>query len=183
MGKIRNIAVYCASLPGNNPAYCNAAAELGKLLTERGIRLVYGGSDCGTMKVLAEAVLANHGNATGIFPEGFRAELLHPGLTRSIMVKDLAERKAKMLELADAAIALPGGFGTFDELFDAYCLYKLGYHRKPCGLLNIAGYYNGLIRFIAHGVAEGLISRDDRNRLLTAGQPGKLLELLEAAAV
>ena len=99
------------------------------------------------------------------------------------MVKDLAERKAKMLELADAAIALPGGFGTFDELFDAYCLYKLGYHRKPCGLLNIAGYYNGLIRFIAHGVAEGLISRDDRNRLLTAGQPGKLLELLEAAAV
>ncbi|WP_302812929.1 LOG family protein, partial [Victivallis vadensis] len=79
--------------------------------------------------------------------------------------------------------ALPGGFGTFDELFDAYCLYKLGYHRKPCGLLNIAGYYNGLIRFIAHGVAEGLISRDDRNRLLTAGQPGKLLELLEAAAV
>lgn len=88
-----------------------------------------------------------------------------------------------MLELADAAIALPGGFGTFDELFDAYCLYKLGYHRKPCGLLNIAGYYNGLIRFIAHGVAEGLISRDDRNRLLTAGQPGKLLELLEAAAV
>ncbi|WP_419645905.1 TIGR00730 family Rossman fold protein [Victivallis vadensis] len=183
MGKIRNIAVYCASLPGTNPAYCNAAAELGKLLTERGIGLVYGGSDCGTMKVLAEAVLANHGNATGIFPEGFRAELLHPGLTRSIMVKDLAERKAKMLELADAAIALPGGFGTFDELFDAYCLYKLGYHRKPCGLLNIAGYYNGLIRFIAHGVAEGLISRDDRNRLLTAGQPGKLLELLEAAAV
>ena len=183
MGKIRNIAVYCASLPGNTPAYCNAAAELGKLLTERGIGLVYGGSDCGTMKVLAEAVLANHGNATGIFPEGFRAELLHPGLTRPIMVKDLAERKAEMLELADAAIALPGGFGTFDELFDAYCLYNLGYHRKPCGLLNIAGYYNGLIRFIAHGVAEGLISRDDRNRLLTAGQPGKLLELLEAAAV
>lgn len=183
MKKLGNIAVYCASLPGNNPAYCNAAAKLGKLLAEHGIGLVYGGSDCGTMKVLAEAVLANHGNATGIFPEGFRAELLHPGLTRSITVRNLAERKARMLELADAAIALPGGFGTFDELFDAYCLYKLGYHRKPCGLLNIAGYYDGLIRFIGHGVAEGLISRGDRDRLLTAEQPEELLELLEAAAV
>ena len=183
MKKLRNIAVYCASQPGGNPVYCDAAAKLGELLAERGIGLVYGGSDCGTMKVLAEAVLANHGNATGIFPEGFRAELLHPGLTRSIMVKDLAERKAKMLELADAVIALPGGFGTFDELFDAYCLYKLGYHRKPCGLLNIAGYYDGLIRFIGHGAAEGLISPDDRDRLLTAEQPEELLELLEAAAV
>ena len=156
---------------------------LGKLLAERGIGLVYGGSDCGTMKILAEAVLANHGNATGVFPEGFLAEALHPGLTRSVTVKSLAERKAKMLELADAVIALPGGFGTFDELFDAYCLYKLGCHRKPCGLLNVAGYYDGLLQFISHGVGEGLISRRDRDRLLAAEQPEELLQQLEAAAV
>lgn len=175
----RRVAVYCASSFGHHPLYADVAAEFGRILTERNIGLVYGGSGTGTMQSLAEAVLGNGGEAIGVYPAEFPREQLQPGLTRTIEVESLAERKEVMLELADAVVALPGGFGTLDEFFDAFSRFKLGYIRKPCGLLNAGGYYDFLLEFLDRGVDSGLIAKQDREMLLSSDDPAALLDELE----
>lgn len=179
VSSVRQVAVYCASSFGRHPLYADVAAEFGRILAERNIGLVYGGSGTGTMQSLAEAVLANGGEVTGVFPSGFPRELLQSGLTRTLEADSLAERKELMLELADAVVALPGGFGTLDELFDAFSRFKLGFISKPCGLLNAGGYYDFLLKFLDQGVDSGLIAQQDREMLIASDDPAALLDELE----
>ena len=180
--KIRKIAVYCASAPGNTAIYAESAAQLGAMLAERRLELIYGGADAGTMRYLADAALAAGGRVTGIFPEHIPGELLHKNLSETIITHSLAQRKQLMLERSDAFITLPGGFGTLDEFFDALCLRKLGIIRKPCGLLNTAGFYDRLLEFLDHAVAEALLYPADRALIQVAADPAALLDRLEMAA-
>ena len=177
--QLGRVAVYCASNPGRDPAFSRIAAELGAELARRGIELVYGGSDAGLMRIVASSVLANGGRVTGVHPEGHPIEAPQRDLTRLCVVKSMAERKAKMLELADAWLALPGGFGTLDELFDAFSRFKLGFISKPCGLLNAGGYYDFLLKFLDQGVDSGLIAKQDREMLIASDDPAALLDELE----
>ena len=169
VSSVRQVAVYCASSFGRHPLYADVAAEFGRILAERNIGLVYGGSGTGTMQSLAEAVLGSE----------FPRELLQSGLTRTLEADSLAERKELMLELADAVVALPGGFGTLDELFDAFSRFKLGFISKPCGLLNAGGYYDLLLKFLDQGVDSGLIAQQDREMLIASDDPAALLDELE----
>ena len=182
VSSVRQVAVYCASSFGRHPLYADVAAEFGRILAERNIGLVYGGSGTGTMQSLAEAVLANGGEVTGVFPSEFPRELLQSGLTRTIEADSLAERKELMLELADAVVALPGGFGTLDEFFDAICLLQLGIHRKPCGLLNIHGYYDHLLAFLNHAEFSGLLKPEHRRLINASASPAELIDLLATRA-
>ena len=156
--EIKRIVVYCGANIGNNPAYEAAAVAVGRTLAEQGIGLVYGGGGVGLMGVVADAALAAGGEVVGVIPEALKAlEVEHKGLTDLHVVPDMHSRKAMMLGLADAVIAMPGGFGTMDELFEALTWSQLDYHRKLCGVLNIAGYYDHLLAWIAHSVEVGLV--------------------------
>ena len=156
--EIKRIVVYCGANVGNNPAYQAAAVAVGRTLAEQGIGLVYGGGGVGLMGVVADAALAAGGEVIGVIPEALKAlEVEHKGLTDLHVVPDMHSRKAMMLGLADAVIALPGGFGTMDELFEALTWSQLDYHRMLCGVLNVAGYYDHLLAWIAHSVAVGLV--------------------------
>ena len=156
--EIKRIVVYCGANVGNNPAYEAAAVAVGRTLAEQGIGLVYGGGGVGLMGVVADAALAAGGEVIGVIPEALKAlEVEHKGLTDLHVVPDMHSRKAMMLGLADAVIALPGGFGTMDELFEALTWSQLDYHRMLCGVLNVAGYYDHLLAWIAHSVAVGLV--------------------------
>jgi uncharacterized protein (TIGR00730 family) len=155
---IKRIVVYCGANVGNNPAYKEAAVAVGRTLAEQGIGLVYGGGGVGLMGVVADAALAAGGEVIGVIPEALKAlEVEHKGLTDLHVVPDMHSRKAMMLGLADAVIAMPGGFGTMDELFEALTWSQLDYHRKLCGVLNVAGYYDHLLAWIAHSVDVGLV--------------------------
>ena len=155
---IKRIVVYCGANVGNNPAYEAAAVAMGRTLAEQGIGLVYGGGGVGLMGVVADAALAAGGEVIGVIPEALKAlEVEHKGLTTMHIVPDMHSRKAMMLGLADAVIAMPGGFGTMDELFEALTWSQLDYHRKLCGLLNVAGYYDHLLAWINHSVEVGLV--------------------------
>lgn len=180
--QLGRVAVYCASNPGCDPAFPRLAAELGAELARRGIELVYGGSDAGLMRIVASSVLANGGRVTGVHPEGHPIEAPQRDLTRLCVVKSMAERKAKMLELADAWLALPGGFGTLDEFFDAICLLQLGIHRKPCGLLNIHGYYDHLLAFLNHAEFSGLLKPEHRRLINVSASPAELIDMLATRA-
>jgi uncharacterized protein (TIGR00730 family) len=156
--QIKRIVVYCGANVGNNPAYAAAARTLGRTLAEQGIGLVYGGGGVGLMGIVADAALAAGGEVIGVIPEALKAlEVGHNGLTAMHVVPDMHSRKAMMLGLADAVIAMPGGFGTMDELFEALTWSQLDYHRKLCGLLNVAGFYDHLLAWIDHSVAVGLV--------------------------
>ena len=156
--EIKRIVVYCGANVGNNPAYQAAAVAVGRTLAEQGIGLVYGGGGVGLMGVVADAALAAGGEVIGVIPEALKVlEVEHKGLTDLHVVPDMHSRKAMMLGLADAVIALPGGFGTMDELFEALTWSQLDYHRMLCGVLNVAGYYDHLLAWIAHSVAVGLV--------------------------
>ena len=176
--QLGRVAVYCGSNPGRDPAFARLAAELGGELARRNIELVYGGSDAGLMRIVASAALAGGGRVTGIHPEGHPIEPPQRDLTRLCFVNSMAERKAKMLELADAWLALPGGFGTLDEFFDAICLLQLGIHRKPCGLLNIHGYYDHLLAFLNHAEFSGLLRPEHRRLINVSASPAELIDLL-----
>ena len=180
--KVKRVAVYCASKNGLDPAFGKAAEELGRELACREIELVYGGSDAGLMRIVASAALAGGGRVTGIHPEGHPIEPPQRDLTRLCFVNSMAERKAKMLELADAWLALPGGFGTLDEFFDAICLLQLGIHRKPCGLLNIHGYYDHLLAFLNHAEFSGLLRPEHRRLINVSASPAELIDLLATRA-
>ncbi|MEO0344921.1 MAG: TIGR00730 family Rossman fold protein [Pseudomonadota bacterium] len=175
------VAVFCGSRSGRNGAYLTAARQLGEALASKNLNLVYGGSSAGLMGAIADAVLTAGGSATGIIPRALTdREHVHPGLTELHFVDSMHERKLRMAEAADAFIALPGGFGTLDETFEALTWTQLGIHRKPLGLFNVAGYYDKLLAFIDDQVDAGFVAPDHRSLLIEAHEAGPLLEALAA---
>lgn len=176
------IAVFCGSRHGTKPEYAEAARGFGRLLAERGIGLVYGGGSVGLMGEVADAVLAGGGEVIGAIPEFLSGrEIAHAGLTRLHVVESMHARKALMAELADAFVALPGGIGTLEELTEIFTWAQLRLHAKPCGLLNVAGYYDGLLGFLGSMVAEQFLSTAHRQLLIDADVPHLLLDRLLAA--
>jgi uncharacterized protein (TIGR00730 family) len=175
------ICVFCGAASGRVPGYVDAAHVLGEMLGRRGIGLVYGGGSVGVMGTLADAVLDAGGQAIGVVPRQLLdREIAHNGLTELHVVKDLHQRKALMAELSDAFITLPGGIGTMEELFEVWSWAKLGLHRKPCGLLNVNGYFDSLRTFADEMVTEGFLESAYREMLLIEEQPGVLLDRLAA---
>jgi len=178
---VERICVFAGSGTGSRPDYSTAAQELGTLLAARGLEVVYGGGHTGLMGVLADAALAGGGSVVGIIPEALQdRELAHTTVSRLEVVDSMHSRKARMAELADAFIALPGGIGTLEELFEIFTWAQLGLHAKPFGLLNAAGYYDALIRFLDTTVAEGFMRTDQRALLEVAADPEDLLLALAA---
>lgn len=177
MSELTSLCVYCGSNLGRQTLYADSARALAAVLVERGIRLVYGGASVGIMGVIADAVLAAGGEVVGVIPESLeRREIAHPGLTRLHVTRSMHDRKALMAELSDGFIALPGGIGTLEEIFEIWTWAQLGYHRKPCGLLNIGGYYDGLVEFLDHAVAEQLLKPLVRSMLFVESDPLALLD-------
>ncbi|WP_228265989.1 LOG family protein [Microlunatus elymi] len=175
------ICVFCGSSTGRIPAYAQAAAGLGRLLAERGIGLVYGGATVGTMGVMADAALAAGGQVYGVIPgQLVDREIAHRSLTELYEVADMHQRKAKMAELADAFIALPGGAGTLEELFEVWTWAQLGLHNKPIGLLDVAGYFQLMTPLLDHMVAEGFLKPQYREALQIDADPELLLKRLAA---
>lgn len=175
--KINNICVYCGSSAGKDPAFSLAASRLAKTMCERGIGLVYGGAAVGVMGALANAVLEAGGQAIGVIPKSLAIkEVAHDNLTELHVVSSMHERKAMMAELADGFIALPGGWGTLEEIFEILTWAQLGFHEKPCGLLNIAGYYDGLIGFLDNAIEQQFVREVCRPMLMTADDPASLLD-------
>lgn len=178
---MRRVCVFCGSSPGRDPRYVAAAREMALALVARGEGLVFGGGSVGLMGVLADALLAAGGEALGVIPHGLVArEIAHRSLTEMRVVPSMHARKALMAELSDAFVALPGGFGTFEELLEMVTWAQLGIHRKPIGLLNVAGYYDSLIALVDHAVREGFVPPGNRGLILVDGEPGPLLERLSA---
>ncbi len=175
--QIKRVVVYCGANVGNNPAYKLAAETVGRTLAEQGIGLVYGGGGVGLMGVVADAALAAGGEVIGVIPEALKVlEVEHRGLTDLHVVPDMHSRKAMMLGLADAVIAMPGGFGTMDELFEALTWSQLGYHRKLCGVLNVAGYYDHLLAWVAHSVEVGLVKSANLGLIVAGSTVEELLD-------
>jgi len=180
--RLQRICVFCGSSVGSRPAYVEAAHELGRRLAERGLGVVFGGGKVGLMGVLADAALAAGGEAIGVIPEAMVArEIAHQGLTELRVVRSMHERKTLMADLADAFIALPGGYGTFEEFFEAVTWTQLGIHSKPCGLLNVAGYYDALLALLDRAVSDGFIREANRSLIVDASDVQTLLEKLETA--
>jgi hypothetical protein len=180
---MKRLAVYCGSSMGANPAFAQTARALGEEMARRGIGLVYGGGHRGLMGVVADAVLAGGGEAHGVIPQALvDLEVAHTGLTELHTVTTMHERKAKMTELTDAFVALPGGIGTFDELFEAWTWNALGYHAKPFCLLQVDGFWDDMLRFLDHATASGFMSAERRSQLLVADGIGEAIDLLDSAA-
>lgn len=176
------ICVFCGSSIGRRPVYAESAAVLGRLLAERGIGLVYGGAMVGTMGVLADAALTAGGEVYGVMPQQLLdREIAHRGLTELYEVADMHQRKAKMAELADAFITLPGGAGTMEELFEVWTWWQIGIHTKPIGLLDVEGYYSRLRALLDHMVEEGFLKARSRDALRIDADPGRLVDLLGTA--
>jgi uncharacterized protein (TIGR00730 family) len=174
---MKRVCVYCGSNAGRRSDYAEAAKDLARALVKRRIDLVYGGASVGVMGVLANTVLAEGGHVIGIIPQGLvDREVAHPGLSDLRVVASMHERKTLMAELSDGFIALPGGLGTLEELFEALTWAQLGLHQKPCGLRNVRNYYRSLIDFLDHAVAERFIKDVHRAMLLVEEQPERLLE-------
>jgi hypothetical protein len=168
---------------GADPVFADTARALGTAMAERGVELVYGGGRLGLMGVIADSVLAAGGRAYGVIPKALiDLEVAHTGLTEIHIVTTMHERKAKMTDLTDAFIALPGGIGTLDELFEAWTWNALGYHSKPLALLNVGGFWDGLIGFVDDVTAAGFMSPARRGQLLVADGIDEALEMLDAAA-
>ncbi|HUI88892.1 MAG TPA: TIGR00730 family Rossman fold protein [Anaerolineales bacterium] len=175
----QSICVFCGSSDAVHADYLAAARQTGQILAERGLRLVYGGGKTGLMGAVADGALAAHGEVIGvIIPSMHTSALAHNGLTRMEVTADMHARKARMHELADGYIALPGGFGTFDELFEALTWGQIGAHEKPIGLLNVRNYYVPLLAALDHAVAEGFIFREHRDALCCEAEPAALLDAM-----
>lgn len=176
---MHSLCVFCGSNPGASPAYAEAAARLGRAVAERGMTLVYGGGRVGLMGVVASAALAAGGKVIGVIPEALAtAELAHGGLTELHVVGSMHERKARMSELAGGFLALPGGIGTLEEWFEVWTWSQLGFHPKPCGLLNVAGYYDHLLAFLDHVTAERFLNETHRAMAIVGDDPELLLDRL-----
>lgn len=181
--KLRNICVYCGSSMGRDPAFAAGARALAAALLQRGIGLVYGGASVGLMGVLADAMLANGGRVIGVIPQALLdKEVGHAGLTELHVTHSMHERKARMAELADGFIALPGGIGTLEEVFEIWTWAQLGFHAKPCGLLDRGGYYAKLCAFLDQATAQGFIRPACRDMLMLEQEAGKLLDRFERHA-
>lgn len=174
------LCVYCGSNPGHREVYAAAAENLGRTLVERGIGLVYGGAAKGMMGRLADAVLAAGGEVQGVIPHTLmRKEIAHPTLTRLHVVNTMHERKALMAELSDGFVALPGGFGTLEEIIEIVTWAQLRFHEKPCGLLNVDGFFDHLLAYLDHAEAEGFLKPQHRGMLLVEEEPESLIDRFE----
>ena len=207
MKNVKRLAVYCGSAAGNRqvfadcarataeamvsrgsasgaqPVFAEAAQATAAAMVERGVDLVYGGGRLGLMGLIADSVLGSGGRVYGVIPTALvDLEVAHTGITELHTVETMHERKAKMTDLADAFLALPGGIGTLDELFEAWSWNALGYHKKPFCLLNVEGYWDGMITFIDHATESGFLSAQRRKQLLVADTPSQALDLLDEAA-
>lgn len=178
---VRNVAVFCGSNAGDDPAYADAAKKLGEVMAERQQTLIYGGGDVGLMGIIADTILARGGRAIGVIPTVLEErEVAHRGLTELRVVDGMHERKRQMYDLADAVIAMPGGIGTFDELFETLTWNQLGIMAKPCGLLNVAGYYNPLVEMVESMIHHGFLRGSLESRLQVRADPAALLDSLGA---
>ena len=179
MNEMKRICVFCGSSPGNRPVYAEAARATGRLLAERGIGLVYGGGNVGLMGEVADAVMAAGGEVTGVIPKALlEREVGHRGLTTLHVVGTMHERKALMVDLSDGFVALPGGYGTLDELCEALTWSQLGIHARPCGVLNVDGYFDALLALFDHAVREGFVREAHRRLVLEAAEAAALLEAM-----
>ena len=176
---IGSICVFCGSSDGASPLFGGAAAEMGRLIAKRGITLVYGGGNVGTMGTLAEAAMREGGKVIGIIPTRLNEMVDHLDLTELYVVKDMHERKALMQDKADAFIALPGGIGTMEELFEVWAWRYIGYHSKPVGIVNIAGFYDDLLGMLARMAEDGFLKKAMLDDLCVAGDPSGILDALE----
>ncbi len=178
---VRRVCVFCGSSPGARPAYAEATAELARVLVAEGIGVVYGGARVGLMGVLADTVLAEGGEPIGVMPKGLvDKEIAHTGIADLRVVGSMHERKALMADLSDAFVALPGGLGTLEELFEVYTWSQLGFHRKPCALLDVEGYYAGITEFLDHAVRERFLREESRATLVVESDPRALVERLRS---
>jgi len=176
---MKRICVFCGSSPGVRPAYLQAAQRLGELLAERKIGMVFGGGCVGLMGAAADAALAKGGEVIGVIPDSLlRREIGHRGVTKLHVVKSMHERKALMADLSDAFIALPGGYGTLEEFAEVVTWSQLGIQVKPCGLLNVEGYWDGLLKFLDHAVDEQFVRPENSQLILVATSPESMLERL-----
>ena len=174
---MKNICVYCGSNPGRLPEYRDAARLLGYEMAGRGLGLVYGGASIGVMGAVADAVLERGGQAVGVIPYSLATkEVSHDGLDELIVVDSMHERKAKMAELSDGFIALPGGWGTIEEIFEMLTWAQLGFHEKPCGLLNVAAYYDQLFAFLENAIEQQFVKEEYRPMIIMDEAPAVLLD-------
>jgi uncharacterized protein (TIGR00730 family) len=179
--RIKNVCVYCGSNSGDRDEYQNIATELAAELVERKLGLVYGGSSTGIMGMLADAMLEAGGQVRGIMPRALvHKEIAHGGLTELRVTGSMHERKALMADMADGFIALPGGFGTLEEIVEILTWAQLQLHEKPCGLVNVASYYDHFLKFVDHVEAEGFLDSQHRKMLLVADNPSELLDKFES---
>lgn len=177
---MNSVCVFLGSNPGVQPGYADATMNLGVLLASRGITLVYGGAKNGLMGILAKAVVEAGGRAVGVLPGFLKAkELAYDGLTEFYEVDSMHDRKAKMAELSDGFIAMPGGLGTLEEFFEVATWGQLGLHAKPVGFLNILGYFDKLFEFLDHTVEQGFVKPPHRDNMIRSNDPEELLDLME----
>ncbi|MHC1789073.1 LOG family protein [Solidesulfovibrio sp.] len=178
---MQSVCVFCGSSSGTDPAYVEAANALGRLLAAEGLTLVYGGACVGLMGAVADATLAAGGRAVGVLPDFLRRkELAHPRLTELHVVSSMHERKARMAELSDGFIALPGGMGTLEEFCEIITWAQLGLHEKPCGLLNVQEYYAPLLQFVDRMAGEGFLKEKQKGLVLSSDTPEGLLGNMRA---
>jgi uncharacterized protein (TIGR00730 family) len=174
---MKYICVYCGSNPGRIADYRNAAQSLGHELASRNLGLVYGGASVGVMGAVADAILERGGNAIGVIPQALATkEVSHHGLDELFVVDSMHARKAKMAELSDGFVALPGGWGTIEEIFEMLTWAQLGFHEKPCGLLNVAGYYDHLFTFLENAIEEQFVKPEYRPMIMMDNSPSSLLQ-------
>lgn len=183
MNHVKRLAVYCGSASGSSPEFADATRATAAAMLRHDVDLVYGGGRLGLMGIVADSVLAGGGRVYGVIPKALvNLEVAHNGITELDTVETMHERKARMTELADAFLALPGGIGTLDELFEAWSWNALGYHAKPFCLLNVDGFWDGMIEFIDHATDSGFLSAKRRGQLLVATTPDEALEMLDDSA-
>jgi len=184
MNTFRRIAVYCASSNDISPIYRDAAAAMGNTLADHNIGLVFGGGSVGLMGTIADVMIERDCEVIGVIPEKLQAlELGHPGCTHMHVVETMHQRKQKMIDLADGFIAMPGGYGTLEELFEVVTWAQLNYHLNPIGLLNVGGFYDSLIAFVQHAVNEGFVREELRHLITVGNTPEALLNQLHHATV
>jgi uncharacterized protein (TIGR00730 family) len=181
--RIKRLAVYCGSATGTDPLFADAARDLGRVMVDRGLELIYGGGRLGLMGIIADTVIEAGGVAYGVIPRALvDKEVAHTGLTDLYTVTTMHERKAKMTELCDAFVCLPGGIGTLDEMFEAWTWNALGYHAQPFALLNVAGFWTPFVEFMTHVSESGFLSKRRLTQMIVADTPDKAINLLDEAA-
>jgi uncharacterized protein (TIGR00730 family) len=179
--RMNRICVFCGTNPGSRPEYGAAARELGQILAEQEIELVYGGASVGIMGELADSVQEHGGHVTGIIPQQLmQKEAAHTGIRNLIVVASMHQRKSQMADMSDGFVALPGGIGTLEGFFEILTWAQLGIHSKPSGILNVAGYFDDLTRFLDHAVQEGFLTGEHREAIIMEADPRRLLERMQA---